>query len=124
GRPPAAPFPTPGAGPPPCAAGDPAPPGRCGPRRPRPRRRRGAGHGYPGRAMDSTAQSAGPDGGAASSVQSAGSATPYGAAGPVGPVYLDHAATTPMRAAAVEAMVEAYGTVGNPASLHGAGRGA
>lgn len=74
--------------------------------------------------MDSTAQSAGPDGGAASSVQSAGSATPYGAAGPVGPVYLDHAATTPMRAAAVEAMVEAYGTVGNPASLHGAGRGA
>ncbi|MGV0593685.1 cysteine desulfurase family protein [Mycolicibacterium porcinum] len=39
-----------------------------------------------------------------------------------GPVYLDHAATTPMHAAAVEAMSAALATVGNASSLHGSGR--
>ncbi len=39
-----------------------------------------------------------------------------------GPVYLDHAATTPMRASAVEAMTAALATVGNASSLHGSGR--
>lgn len=38
------------------------------------------------------------------------------------PVYLDHAATTPMRPAALEAMTAALATVGNAASLHGSGR--
>lgn len=38
------------------------------------------------------------------------------------PVYLDHAATTPMRPAALEAMTAALSTVGNAASLHGSGR--
>ncbi|MGB3772722.1 MAG: cysteine desulfurase family protein [Rhodococcus sp. (in: high G+C Gram-positive bacteria)] len=38
------------------------------------------------------------------------------------PVYLDHAATTPMVPAAVEAMIEVYRTVGNASSLHGSGR--
>ena len=38
------------------------------------------------------------------------------------PVYLDHAATTPMRPAAIEAMTAALATVGNAASLHGSGR--
>jgi cysteine desulfurase len=37
-------------------------------------------------------------------------------------VYLDHAATTPMRPEAIEAMVEAMRTVGNPASIHSAGQ--
>ena len=41
-----------------------------------------------------------------------------------GPVYLDHAATTPMRPAAIEAITAALATVGNAASLHGSGRGA
>ena len=36
--------------------------------------------------------------------------------------YLDHAATTPMRPAAVAAYAEAAATVGNASSLHGAGR--
>ena len=36
--------------------------------------------------------------------------------------YLDHAATTPMRAAALEAVCEQMHLVGNPSSLHGAGR--
>ncbi|OBI71291.1 cysteine desulfurase family protein [Mycobacterium sp. E740] len=40
------------------------------------------------------------------------------------PVYLDHAATTPMHPAAVEAMTAALTTVGNASSLHGAGRAA
>ncbi len=40
------------------------------------------------------------------------------------PVYLDHAATTPMHPAAIEAMTAALATVGNASSLHGAGRGA
>jgi cysteine desulfurase len=36
--------------------------------------------------------------------------------------YLDHAATTPMLAEAVAAVAETLGQVGNPSSLHGAGR--
>ena len=36
--------------------------------------------------------------------------------------YLDHAATTPMVPEAVEAMTECLGVVGNPSSLHAAGR--
>ena len=40
------------------------------------------------------------------------------------PVYLDHAATTPMRPAAIEAMTAVLATVGNAASLHGSGRAA
>jgi cysteine desulfurase len=39
-------------------------------------------------------------------------------------VYLDHAATTPMHAEAIEAMTAALATVGNPSSLHTAGRDA
>ncbi|MFD4430961.1 cysteine desulfurase family protein [Nocardia sp. NPDC058497] len=39
-------------------------------------------------------------------------------------VYLDHAATTPMLPAAVEAMMAALSTVGNASSLHGSGRAA
>jgi cysteine desulfurase len=39
-------------------------------------------------------------------------------------VYLDHAATTPMRPAAVEAMTAVLGTVGNASSLHTSGRAA
>ncbi|WP_370329575.1 cysteine desulfurase family protein [Mycolicibacterium hippocampi] len=38
------------------------------------------------------------------------------------PVYLDHAATTPMRPAAIEAMAAVLATVGNASSLHGSGR--
>jgi cysteine desulfurase len=38
------------------------------------------------------------------------------------PVYLDHAATTPMHRVAVEAMTAALATVGNASSLHGTGR--
>jgi cysteine desulfurase len=38
------------------------------------------------------------------------------------PVYLDHAATTPMHPAAIEAMTEVLATVGNASSLHGTGR--
>jgi len=37
-------------------------------------------------------------------------------------VYLDHAATTPMHPAAIEAMTAMLSTVGNASSLHGAGR--
>ena len=37
-------------------------------------------------------------------------------------VYLDHAATTPMHPAAIEAMTTALGTVGNASSLHTTGR--
>ncbi len=37
-------------------------------------------------------------------------------------VYLDHAATTPMRPAAIEAMTAALTSVGNASSLHGSGR--
>jgi cysteine desulfurase len=39
-------------------------------------------------------------------------------------VYLDHAATTPMHPAAVEAMAAVFGTVGNASSLHTSGRAA
>jgi cysteine desulfurase len=38
--------------------------------------------------------------------------------------YLDHAATTPMLPEAIAAVTEALGAVGNPSSLHGAGRAA
>ncbi|MET0699356.1 MAG: cysteine desulfurase family protein [Mycobacterium sp.] len=41
---------------------------------------------------------------------------------PTDPVYLDHAATTPMHPAAIEAMTAVLGTVGNASSLHGSGR--
>ena len=37
-------------------------------------------------------------------------------------VYLDHAATTPMRAEAIEALIAALGVVGNPSSIHSAGQ--
>ncbi len=43
---------------------------------------------------------------------------------PRGQVYLDHAATTPMRAAAVEEMTRHLLSTGNANSLHGAGRAA
>jgi len=39
-------------------------------------------------------------------------------------VYLDHAATTPMHPAAVEAMTAVFGSVGNASSLHTSGRAA
>ncbi|MFW5420000.1 cysteine desulfurase [Nocardiopsis sp. CNT-189] len=39
-------------------------------------------------------------------------------------VYLDHAATTAVRPEAVAEMTEEYGRLGNPSSLHGAGRAA
>ena len=38
------------------------------------------------------------------------------------PVYLDHAATTPMRPEAIAAMTEELAHLGNPSSLHAAGR--
>jgi cysteine desulfurase len=38
------------------------------------------------------------------------------------PVYLDHAATTPMRPEAIAAMTEELAWLGNPSSLHAAGR--
>jgi len=41
---------------------------------------------------------------------------------PASPVYLDHAATTPMLPAALEAMTEELAQLGNPSSLHNAGR--
>ncbi|GAA2025227.1 cysteine desulfurase family protein [Agromyces tropicus] len=40
------------------------------------------------------------------------------------PVYLDHAATTPMRPEAIDAMTAALRVVGNPASIHGSGQAA
>ncbi len=43
---------------------------------------------------------------------------------PAPSVYLDHAATTPMHAAAIEAMTAVLATVGNASSLHTAGRAA
>ncbi|MFI1459352.1 cysteine desulfurase family protein [Nocardia carnea] len=39
-------------------------------------------------------------------------------------VYLDHAATTPMLPAAIEAMTAVFGRAGNASSLHGSGRAA
>jgi cysteine desulfurase len=41
---------------------------------------------------------------------------------PVSPVYLDHAATTPMLPEALDAMTEELAQIGNPSSLHNAGR--
>jgi cysteine desulfurase len=41
---------------------------------------------------------------------------------PHGPVYLDHAATSPMLPAALAAMTEELAQLGNPSSLHNAGR--
>ncbi len=41
---------------------------------------------------------------------------------PASPVYLDHAATTAMLPEALDAMTEELGQVGNPSSLHNAGR--
>ncbi|RXZ45868.1 cysteine desulfurase family protein, partial [Agromyces binzhouensis] len=38
------------------------------------------------------------------------------------PVYLDHAATTPLRPEAIDAITRALRLVGNPASIHGAGQ--
>ncbi|SEI09129.1 MULTISPECIES: cysteine desulfurase family protein [unclassified Leifsonia] len=38
------------------------------------------------------------------------------------PVYLDHAATTPMRPEAIAAYTEAMGVVGNPSSIHSQGQ--
>ncbi|WP_353828402.1 cysteine desulfurase family protein [Agromyces sp. SYSU T0242] len=38
------------------------------------------------------------------------------------PVYLDHAATTPLRSEAISAMTRALRLVGNPASIHSAGQ--
>ena len=43
---------------------------------------------------------------------------------PARPVYLDHAATTPMLPAAIEAMTSVLTTVGNASSLHTSGRAA
>jgi cysteine desulfurase len=40
----------------------------------------------------------------------------------IGSAYLDHAATTPMRAEAIAAMAEELARLGNPSSLHAAGR--
>lgn len=37
-------------------------------------------------------------------------------------VYLDHAATTPMRAEAIAAFTDAHALIGNPASIHSAGQ--
>ena len=42
--------------------------------------------------------------------------------GPASPVYLDHAATTPMLPEALAAMTEELAQFGNPSSLHNAGR--
>ena len=41
---------------------------------------------------------------------------------PARPVYLDHAATTPMHPDAIEAMTAALATLGNASSLHTSGR--
>src|SRR5258707_4746910 len=41
---------------------------------------------------------------------------------PASPVYLDHAATTPMLPESLAAMTEELAQLGNPSSLHNAGR--
>ncbi|MFH5231970.1 cysteine desulfurase family protein [Antrihabitans spumae] len=46
------------------------------------------------------------------------------ASGASTPVYLDHAATTPMLRVAIEAMTAVFHTFGNASSLHGSGRAA
>ena len=38
------------------------------------------------------------------------------------PVYLDHAATTPLRPEAIDAVTRALRVVGNPSSIHSAGQ--
>ena len=38
------------------------------------------------------------------------------------PIYLDHAATTPMRPEAIAALTAALAVVGNPSSIHSAGQ--
>ena len=54
---------------------------------------------------------------------SAGARGPASDRAPVGAaVYLDHAATTPMRPEAIAAMTEELGQAGNPSSLHHLGR--
>ena len=40
----------------------------------------------------------------------------------IGSAYMDHAATTPMRPEAIAAMTEELARLGNPSSLHAAGR--
>src|SRR5580698_11506161 len=40
----------------------------------------------------------------------------------IGSAYLDHAATTPMRPEAIAALTEELAWLGNPSSLHSAGR--
>src|SRR5260370_26769503 len=40
----------------------------------------------------------------------------------IGSAYLDHAATTPMRPEAIVALTEELARLGNPSSLHAAGR--
>jgi cysteine desulfurase len=45
-----------------------------------------------------------------------------GGRAPASPVYLDHAATTPMLPEAIAAMAEELAQTGNPSSLHNAGR--
>src|SRR5688500_623398 len=52
------------------------------------------------------------------------SASPGAVSGLPTTVYLDHAATTPMLPAAIEAMTAAFAQVGNASSLHGSGRAA
>ncbi|MGW0003652.1 aminotransferase class V-fold PLP-dependent enzyme, partial [Nocardia grenadensis] len=52
------------------------------------------------------------------------SAFPGAVSGVPTTVYLDHAATTPMLPAAIEAMSAAFAQVGNASSLHGSGRSA
>ena len=52
------------------------------------------------------------------------SAFPGAVSGVPTTVYLDHAATTPMLPAAIEAMNAVFGTAGNASSLHGSGRAA
>src|SRR5258708_39382657 len=47
---------------------------------------------------------------------------PPGAAGAEPLVYLDHAATAPMLPEAIGALTEELGCLGNPSSLHNAGR--
>ncbi|MBM7460253.1 cysteine desulfurase family protein [Rhodococcus coprophilus] len=47
-----------------------------------------------------------------------------GSSGTSKTVYLDHAATTPMLPAAIDAMTEVFATTGNASSLHGSGRAA
>src|SRR5215472_17129614 len=56
-------------------------------------------------------------------VDAAGSnPVPDGRPAPARQVYLDHAATTPMLPEALEAMTEELAQLGNPSSLHNAGR--